>query len=111
MQLDPHWTRLETQEQFPSVRYAEQPEQGTFNVTAFPAPGNVNGTIPARYRKPLSGLLSERPQWLSDIVNIGKLGEYHVHHNVQPPELVLWFLVNNRGKFESFINFGLTDNG
>lgn len=39
--------------------------------------------------------VSDRPEWLTVIVNIATLGEHFLAFNDPPPERVLWFFVDD----------------
>jgi hypothetical protein len=45
--------------------------------------------------------LSERPEWLVDIVNLARLGDHFLEVHDPPPERILWFAVDS--------NFNLLD--
>ena len=54
---------------------------------------------------PPSGPLTARPQWLIDIVNLGKLGNHGSHVRNPPPDFILWFDIDDNFNFLRFVDF------
>lgn len=59
----------------------------------------------APYPMRLSGLSLDAPDWLKNIVSIGKLGGYVVEVKSPPPGRILWFGVDSDGSLGAFLNF------
>lgn len=54
---------------------------------------------------PPSGPLASRPQWLVDIVNLGKLGAHGSEVPNPPPDYILWFDIDGNFNFIRFVAF------
>ena len=75
---------------------------GTYDFRLFLS---VHHDIPAPYPARLSGLSLDAPDWLKDIVSIGKVGGYVVEVRSPPPDRLLWFGLDKDGSLGAFLNF------
>lgn len=49
------------------------------------------------------GYIDQRPKWLTNVIDMAKIGG-HVHHIKQPPpDLIVWFKTNDAGNLINFI--------
>lgn len=52
-----------------------------------------------------AGLLHMRPEWLSTIINVARIGDHAKLVNEPPPEIIVWFRTNQDGTLHSFVDF------
>lgn len=52
-----------------------------------------------------AGLLHMRPEWLTTIINVARIGDHAKLVNEPPPEIIVWFRTNQDGTLHSFVDF------
>jgi hypothetical protein len=55
--------------------------------------------------------LSQRPKWMTDIINLAVVGGHAKKVPNPPPELIVWFRVNEHRELIEFIDFNNTLEG
>ena len=55
--------------------------------------------------------LSQRPKWMTDIINLAVVGGHAKKVPNPPPELIVWFRVNKNSELVEFIDFNNTLEG
>jgi len=69
------------------IRYEER--DGTFKTSTFQMDGEAYYmSLP---RETEHGSIEDRPDWLTTIVNLGKLGHWTMQPPDPPPDFILWF--------------------
>lgn len=66
---------------------------------------SVHHDIAAPYPQRLSGLSLDAPDWLKELVALGKVGGYTVEVKNPPPDRLLWFGLEKDGTLGAFLNF------
>lgn len=66
---------------------------------------SVHHDIPAPVPMRLSGLSLDAPDWLKDIVSVGRVGGYVVEVRSPPFVRLLWFGLDKDGSLGAFLNF------
>lgn len=97
-------TRMKHANDYPfQCRYEETGDSYDFRLFL-----SVHHDHSAPYPMRLSGLSLDAPDWLKNIVSIGKLGGYVVEVKSPPPDRILWFGVDSDGSLGAFLNFNAT---
>lgn len=52
-----------------------------------------------------AGMLHMRPEWLSTIINVARIGDYAKNVSEPPPDIIVWFRTKPDYTLHSFIDF------
>jgi len=84
-----------------TARYEER--DGRFDLQTFAISGAK--VRPTNHPAKLSGPMEDRPEWLVNIVNLGKVGGWSMSPPEPPPDFILWFDLDEHGELVEFSVF------
>lgn len=101
---------MTTSEAKPSyvARYEER--HNLFRLHTFRVPGDVSMTTGEHLdlERTLDGPIEDRPEWLTAIVNLAKLGGWAMSPPSPPPNFIFWFNLDAEGNLLEFVRFADT---